>query len=451
MSTNNGMRSEFRMYFRWFTMFASTQVERPMITHLHDHQFDSTYARLVELLGDKPWLKATRDHAQQFAANPLSEIHITHDNRVAYGLAYFDKLGMTLQDTDRWSTVVHALTFAAQVCELASKAIEDASKTSYIKRVIGAFKNPHDMRALAFEHLTALSLYKQGATIFWPDESTGTGTYDLLVTTQEGIEFEVECKSNSPDKGRAITVEESTGFFNRLLPRLPVSQQAGEAFLLKVSIPGRLPKSIPDLDLLVAEVLEACNANTCETEGGLFIDRRVMNAPFLLQSTSDLILQTGITTLADEAFGAAEGYRLIAVRNRSAICLEISSGREARIFKAMWETAKHAVQNQMTGNRPGCLVMRLEGLKRAEMVRLAEEAPSPLLVFATKVLSDPRHQHLACVAFISGSDVVQIGDTQQTEQSVSYVVDQRDGPHAKLRIGRLMRGEQQSDEMKRTT
>ncbi|KSQ21630.1 hypothetical protein APB26_32110 [Pseudomonas aeruginosa] len=421
-----------------------------MITHLHDHQFDDTYAQLVDLIGDKPWLKATKDHSQQFAANPLSVIHITHDNRVAYGLAYFDELGMALQDTERWPTVVHALTFAAQVCELASKAIEDASRASYIKRVKGAFKNPSDMRALSFEHLTALSLYKQGATIFWPDESTGTGTCDLLVTTQEGVEFEVECKSNSPDKGRAITIEESSAFFNCLLPKLPVRHQAGQALLLKVCVPGRLPTSISALDLLVNDVVGACNANASATDGGVSIDLRVLNSPILLHSSSEVILQAGIVALAEEAFGTAEGYRLIAVKGKTAICLEIASEREARIFKAMWETAKHAVQDQMTGTRPGCLVMRMEGLTRDQMLRLAEDSPSPLAVFAQKVLSDPRHQHLACVAFISGSDVVQISDTQLTEQSVSYVVDQQDGPHAKLRIGRLMRGEQKSDEMKRT-
>jgi hypothetical protein len=55
----------------------------------------------------------------------------------------------------------------------------------------------------------------------------------------------------------------------------------------------------------------------------------------------------------------------------------------------------------MSATRPGMLVLRLEGLGTEALARLAEEGPNNLAKFATMVLLDQRHQHLAAVAFVS--------------------------------------------------
>lgn len=412
-----------------------------MITDLHDHQLEATYDRFVELIGGKPWLKATDDHQRQFATNPLYEFQVTREYRVAYGLAHFDKMGMSLQDSDLWPTVIHALIFAAQVCELAEKGIDENSRGSYIRRVKGAFRNPDDMRALNFEHLTALSLYKQGARIYWPNDSTGPETYDLLVTTQDGVVIEVECKSNSADKGQPITQQEASEFLNRLLQQLPNTPNAGQVLAVKVRVPKRLPRSNSDIDQLVSEVVEALKAGASTTGGDVTVIQQTIEAPMPLASASLDYIQSVIVDPVNEVFGEAEGYRIVALKGDSAICLEVASGRAAKIFDAMWKTAKHAVRNQMTKKRPGCLVMRMEGLRREELIRLSIDNPSPLAVFATKVLIDPRHQHLACIAFISDSDLVKLCESQQSEQSVSFVIEQQVGPYANLGLGRLFRGD----------
>lgn len=413
-----------------------------MITDLYDHQLEATYSRFVGLLGSKPWIKVTQDHQRQFAANPLSKEQITREYRVAYGLTHFDQLGMALYETEIWPTVIHALTFAAQVCELAEEGIEDRSREAYIGRVKGAFKNSDDMRALSFEHLTALSLYRQGLRIHWPDDSTGPETYDLLVTTQDGMEIEVECKSNSADKGRAIPLQDATEFLNRLRRQLPTTLHAGQALAVKVRVPQRLPKAHAALDLLVSEVVGALLAGAATTGGNVSIAQKTLDAPFLLKPQTNEYLKSEIGKLADREFGTAEGYRIVAYdeTSKNVVCIEVASGRAPRIFNALWETAKHAVQNQMTGRRPGCLVMRMEGLTHEELIRLASDDPSPLAVFATKVLTDPRHQHLACLAFISDFELVSLSETQQSEQSASFVVNQEVGPYALLRLGQLLQG-----------
>src|SRR5690606_5836578 len=104
----------------------------------------------------------------------------------------------------------------------------------------------------------------------------------------------------------------------------------------------------------------------------------------------------------------------------SGFCIEVCSGRKLQILGAMSKTAKHAVRTQMTRTRPGCLVLRLEGLNRDELTQLAQEVPNPLAWFATNVLKDERHEHLACLAFISDEEVTRLSESTVTAQSSSY-------------------------------
>ncbi len=441
-SLNIGMHTKFRMFFRWFTMLETTPVEYPMITDLHDHQLEATYARFVELLGGKPWLKVTQDHQFQFTANPLSEVQITREYSVAYGLASFDQKGMALQGSSEWSTALHGLTFAAQACQLAENDFDERSRRSFIGRVRGAFSNPDDMRALRFEMLTALSLYKQGARIHWPESTEGPETFDILATTKDGLEVEVECKSISADKGRPIKERDAGELFNRLLRKLPVTHKAGELLLVKIQIPEKLSKSHAELDRLASGIADAFKASRSEASENIFINQKVVEAPFLFDPKSDDYIRFAIGELADRASGPAEGHRAIAYSSgsKTGLCIEITSTQASQVLEAMRQTANRAVRKQMTGTRPGCLVLRMEGLSRESLIQLASEDPNPLAFFATEILKDPRHQHLACIAFVSDSDLIPISETTQTEQSVSYVFDQQVGPLAGLGLGAVFRG-----------
>ena len=91
----------------------------------------------------------------------------------------------------------------------------------------------------------------------------------------------------------------------------------------------------------------------------------------------------------------------------------------------------------MTGTRPGCLVLRIEGLNRDELSQLAQEVPNPLAWFATNVLKDERHEHLACLAFISDEEATRLSENTVTAQSSSYVFDSPVGRYPNLGIGRI--------------
>jgi len=242
-----------------------------MLAEVHEVNFPDIYARFVELIPDKPWLKATSQLQMQLRANPLSAERIGSAFMIAYGLSHFEYGGMSILGSEVWPSVQLAMGFAAQVCGLVSKAQNERGRKAYLGRVSGAFANPIDMRALRFEHLTAMTLHKRGAQIEWPDESFGDETFDILASAEGFLSFEVECKSCSADKGRPITESEASEFLYRMMRKLTSVLGPKELMALKVRVPKRLPTSHKAIDTLVAEVMAAIRDGQGSTKSGALL------------------------------------------------------------------------------------------------------------------------------------------------------------------------------------
>jgi hypothetical protein len=418
--------------------------ELNVITDLEETDFPALYTRFAGLFqGSKPWLKVVEKHQLQIKANPYSQPQIQRENRVAYGLAAFESGGLEHTGSSDWPYVQQAMSFAAQVCEIFDKATDEIGKQGYIGRIRGAFSNPAEMRAIRFEHLTALALYRHGGQIEWPETKNGTERFDILVTYGDGDTFEVECKSCSPDKGKAITEHEATQFFRHLLERLEAVTRPGEVMMVKVRVPKRLPTSEKELSILAAEVFQAIEVGKPSTDQGVLLAFHRYNSPLVtIKDLPPEVVQGQINAQASREFNEVEGYRVLkySPSKSVAFCVEVCSGRSPEFFDATWATAKHAIQNQMTGTRPGCLVLRLEGMGKEELEQFAQETPNTLAWFATKVLCDDRHQHLACIAFVSDETMAVTSPGSKTPQSCSYVFDRKDGQYANTAICQQLLG-----------
>lgn len=413
-----------------------------MITDLRESQFPDIYARFVELLQGKPWIKATEKYKLQIKANPFSQDLIYRQNRVAYGLTFFDADGMALAGSDVWPTVQHALGFAAQVCQLVDQAQEEAAKLAYLGRIRGAFTNPDDMRAIRFEHLTAVSMFKHAAQIDWPETKGGPERFDILATIPGGISLELECKSCSPDKGRPITEKDSSQFFTHLVPKMVAALNPGEVLLIKVRVPKRLPTAESKLIELSDEIKQAFDAGATATENGTLLANHRYYLPLLATPVDPNYILYAVNDLAQRVFGKPEGHRAIVFTkdDSAALCVEVCSGKAIEFFDAMWQTSKHAIRDQMTKTRPGCLVLRLEGVARDELEQFAKQEPNPLKWFADKVLSNSQHQHLACLAYVSDEEMTSHSPGIESAKSCSYVFESPSGEYANLGIGRYLLG-----------
>lgn len=411
-----------------------------MLTDLHESHFPEVYARFTELLQGKPWLKITEKLRPHLKVNPLNLQRTLDEYGVAYGLTHFDRDGMSLLETEVWPTVQHAMSYAAQVCGLVDSAKDEKGKNAYLGRIRGSFSNPDEMRAIRFEHLTAMALHRRGAQIEWPDECSGPERFDLLVTAEGLQPFEVECKSCSPDKGRPITAKDASEFLNRLTKDLLDVVSPREIFVLKIRVPKRLPTSHKDLDSLAAEVVAAFREGKGSTDAGVLLAHESLAAPAVPVSSDEMMHV--INDAASHVFGVPEGHRAVIYNEKESLslCIEICSGRSTEFFGAVWETTKHAVQDQMTKMRPGCLALRLEGVSKDELEQLAQETPNSLTWFATKVLSDPRHEHLACLVYVSDEEMVSLNPGSEFGQSSSYVLESQTGKFPNSGIGQLLMG-----------
>ncbi|RNF58313.1 hypothetical protein EFK68_02665 [Pseudomonas aeruginosa] len=211
---------------------------------------------------------------------------------------------------------------------------------------------------------------------------------------------------------------------------------------MKIRVPKRLPTSDAELIRLSEEIKQAFEAASTSTEKGVLLAHQRYSSRLLESPTHPDYIVYAVNELATRLFGEAEGHRaiLFADKKPAALCIEICSGRAVEFFDAMWETAKHAIQKQMTKTRPGCLVMRLEGLAKDALEQLSKEVPNPLAWFAQSVLTDDRHQHLACLAYVSDEEMTATSPSAESAQSCTYFFERPTGPYANIGIGRLLVG-----------
>ncbi|HBO6301710.1 MULTISPECIES: hypothetical protein [Pseudomonas] len=409
-----------------------------MITELREDDFPEIYERFVKLLNGKPWIKATQNLEYQLRDNPFTRPQIERDNREAFGLAFFEKYGMRRPWDPAWSRVQEAMNFAAQICDMVERSLDDRGANAYLGRVVGAFKNARDMRALRLEHQAAVHFYSQGAVITWPDECRGAETFDLLASGLTPVPIEVECKSCSRDKGHQITEKLSADFWSEIRPQIKGAVTPGEALLIRIVVPKKLPTKTSAIKLLAREVMQAISTGLCITAGGhqVFVHRS--QPGFLTLNPVYDLQQRGLYFYAQEIMGGMLGYRWFEVHGTSGIVVEVCSRQANTPLDSIRETAKKAIRGQMTGNRPGCLILKIEDMSKAEFGRLLEGEFKALDAFAGDLFNDEQHQHLACLVFTSEESMENIGSEFGVSQSCIWVADRQVGKYANLGIGRIL-------------
>ncbi|HCF3031500.1 TPA: hypothetical protein NIB68_005945 [Pseudomonas aeruginosa] len=190
------------------------------------------------------------------------------------------------------------------------------------------------------------------------------------------------------------------------------------------------------------EIVPALKAGVSMTATGVQLESRQSSSSMVFLVREPDRITERFNSQVSQVFGHPEGHRALAFNpeKETAICVEVCSEQTASFFSATWETVKHAIRNQMTKTRPGCLVLRVEGIGKEALEDFLQEQPNTLTLFAEKVFSDPRHQHLACLAYISDETMNETSPGSMTPQSCTYVLDRKEGPYAGLRIGHNLLG-----------
>ena len=406
-----------------------------MITDLYERNFPSIYAELITRFPAKPWIKRTQDLQHEINANPMLESILESENRIAYGLTWFDA-GMERLNVTAWEFVKVAMVFTVQVNALCDVEAKRGS-SSLAGRVAGAFSNPDDMRAMVIELHAAIGLHRRGFTVDWPEATEGSiETFDILANSEGPNAFEVECKSFSAEKGLKVTQLDAANFFNTLVRKLSPSLQRGEVLAASVVVPHRLPTRTEDLHRLCGQI-HACIVDGGSGVEGVFELQRLPVEPFdpgegkdrrriahrFFEHVRALTEKTDATSL------------VVTTPQRAGIFLTVESENNRRSMRRWEDTAKRAIRKQLTGHRPGCLVIRLEGMTGNQLENVCGLHHNFLSVFASDLLNNDRHKHLASIVFVSDSEWAGTRGSPQLGRSRTYVFDNPAGSYPNLGLG----------------
>lgn len=119
------------------------------------------------------------------------------------------------------------------------------------------------------------------------------------------------------------------------------------------------------------------------------------------------------------------------------LAVRVQSVVSSKLESAVNDLAKRAIRKQLTGNRPACLVMRIERHSGESLEALAEDESNWLATRATKLLKSPAHAHLAAVVFVSAPAVTAVTESSEVEQSKTYIFESQQGNYSLLGLNHL--------------
>ncbi|NVZ42415.1 hypothetical protein HX786_30470 [Pseudomonas sp. 21615526] len=406
-----------------------------MRTDLRDHEFPELYRKLLTLFPDKPWLKRVASLQHQVNENPISKFWLWQVNVVAYGLAAFDAHGLEQVNIECWNAVKQAMIFVCQVLDIHDTAQPDNARMLR-GRIKGALSNPNDMRGIRFELGMATHLFRQGCSITWTDEHRGDETFDLLAGVPGVGLVEVECKTLSADKGEPIPRDTAYAFINRLLPKIDPALPFQGRFLYAISLvfQNNIPKETAAQGVIAAGVAEAIKRGDQSLDGICSIHLQALDLQSLgIGLEPDLLLD-----YSNRMLGYEPAHQVIKdLAKAGYLAIRVQSVVPSKLESAMNDLAKRSIRNQLTGKRPGCLVMRIERHSGDSLEVLAEEEGNWLATSATKLLLNPAHSHLAAVVFVSAPAVTTVTESSETEQSKTYIFENQQGNYPLLGLNRL--------------
>ena len=407
-------------------------------TDIHTQRIPEIYADFASVIGANHWRERVIRCDRAIRGNEFLEAYLHRENAIAYQLDHLRKLdqehGSIPVQLAQDRAIYPAVGFAAQVLSiLEGSSKPDAHK--FRRRVQGAFNNPNDMRGLRLEMMAATHFTRRGRKVTWP-ETTGIGTFDLLV---EGIGphgLEIECKSVSDDKGRKIHQQEVLEIWALLRPHLKATI-AGLSVGLSVvlTLPGRLPstyKERQELARQVASAIFAAQSGNLESGANIRISefdvRQLGNVPGMRHPQELRKAIEGVTEARNRH------TMLIGTRAGGALALAVQCAQDDDLMKAVFDTLSDAARRQLSGARAGILFVGFEGVDGAGLLSLAQQdmdltqGHTALRVAVSRFLSSVDRDHVVGIGFVSAAGVQPVEDGLVDTGGTAYYFPKRESP-----------------------
>jgi len=370
------------------------------------------FQRFSTVIGEEHWRKRIQQCKQEMRGNVFLREFLVRENEIAFQLDHLSELahrfGRIPSAEAGNRNVYPALALVVQALSVLEASKKDDAER-FCRRLHGAFKNPADMRGLRLELVAATHFARRGSRISWP-ETTGAGTFDLLIEGDGHAPLEVECKSIGEDKGRRIHRREIIDFAAVLKPHLrSTTSGLRRGLSVVVTVPERLPSSHRgrvDFAKALGPIIFAGNA--CHLPDGTSVRMTDFDVPQVttnpepdadkLRSTVDAV--SGTNNRSAIVIGTREGGML---------ALTIQSQRDDALLTSVFDTLRDAARRQLTGSRAGMLLTGFDGLDGEQLRSIAaqdQDSSQPataLRVAASRFLSSDTRNHVVGVGFLSRS------------------------------------------------
>lgn len=408
----------------------------PFRTSIHDYEIDQLFRRFRRVIGDSNWRHRIKKLEEEIRGNKFLRHYHLQENDIAYQLNHCSDLerryGALPVGRMDLSHVYPALAFASH-CLSTLKRMDATNRTQAIGRIQGAFRNPEDMRALQLEFTAGLHFAKHGHRLAWPELETGGDTYDLLVEDLGPAGLEVECKVISEEKGRRISTRHALEFWHLMQRDLMAATRGLYGGLsIVMTLPDRLPTSHAarkELSKLVARTILSGQSQVYPQAAISIHDFDAQ----LLQGIDWNNAGQGTRELIESITGSRNRQAMITgLKGGAAVICVIQSSQDDSLFDAIQKTVKRAGTRQMTGTRPGMILMEFSGISPEGMVNLAEHdntpgnAPTSLRLWVSEFLSNTTDRdHIVGIGFLSRGAMTKPSANVVTSSGSAYVFPRR--------------------------
>ena len=399
-------------------------------TEIRSGEFPAVFQRFEEVIGRTLWHRRAVKIRDDIRGNPYLRECLLDANGIAFVLDAYSTLKKTsgalplvqIQDAQQYE----AVNFVTQTIAFLDSVDARIAK-AFRGRVQGAFANPRDFRGLALEMLTATHMQRRGSTIRLPQD----GTYDWLAE-REGLEFEVECKSISGDKGRQIHLRESLDLCHLVKKEVGnLVDSVADGLLVIVRPPGKAPKAhqhqrdIAKLAMQAVLMAQDVSSDLASVTQTHFPKNQLV----LTGQGSD---REHLESFLKQRYGAVHGYQAVAHATRAGgrFLVAIGSQTPDDMIGETMRTLQRAALDQLTGKRPGILCVKLEGLTADELVEIGQtgEPPTALRIGVHNLWQSRAMDRVSHVVFMADGRVEQKASGAWSRLGATYLFDNPKSP-----------------------
>jgi hypothetical protein len=405
---------------------------------------DETFLRFLALIGRETWKREIDSIDKSQQQYPFVGAYRRDQYQLIHELERYAEIHASNGAVSERDIVArkldYAVDFMTRTLSLVDMCDGDSQK-NFVARVKGALRDLRALRGLELEMNTASHYTNLGSRVRWcelDDYTQEASTYDLLVENTQIGGLEIECKSFMEDTGQEIGRESAREVWDALVKVMPqVLENLSVGLGVSISVRGRFDsvlksatqramlanRMLPDLSRVAgaediastisAEYLDGVTVRIQQFDSLHLADLDLRDRTFGAQQSSRRIFgQLTNTTWSDGTTFFCEPSR----RGGGAVIAALRSEEKDQFVEKVTRTAKAAAKRQLTGQRPGLLVLGLP----VSSDELAQSSRLRLDAIAKRVFASEGCQHVTGVWFVAQSRPLSLGFRSRQMGSTIY-------------------------------